>query len=78
MVRSVFWVIEYGMGRDGYLLSHEWPMYVFDSALMVTTAFVFGWWYPGVLVVPDASKEFSEEKYSPIERTDDSQWPSQA
>jgi hypothetical protein len=78
MVRSIFRVIEYGMGRDGYLLSHEWPMYVFDSALMVTTAFVFGWWYPGLLVVPDESRESVETKYSPIEPNNNDQWPGQA
>lgn len=52
MMRSVFRVIEYAMGRDGYLLQHEWTMYVFDSALMVITVFVFAWWYPGLLRVP--------------------------
>jgi hypothetical protein len=71
MVRSIFRVIEYGMGRDGYLLSHEWPMYAFDSALMVTTVFVFAWWYPGLLVVPDAKQDLEETKYSPVERHED-------
>lgn len=73
MIRSIFRVIEYGMGREGYLLSHEWPMYAFDSALMVATTFGFGWWYPGVLVVPDANGELEETKYSPVGRADDEQ-----
>jgi hypothetical protein len=71
MVRSIFRVIEYGMGREGYLLSHEWPMYVFDSALMVVTAFVFAWWYPGTLVVSNGDRELEGKQYSPIERIDD-------
>jgi hypothetical protein len=42
MIRSVFRVVEYTMGTDSYLLSNEWPTYVFDGALMwiVQVAFV--------------------------------------
>ena len=35
MARSIFRVIEYAMGQKGYLLSHEWTMYTFDSLLDV-------------------------------------------
>lgn len=49
MVRSVFRVIEYVMGKDGYPLQHEWTLYVFDALLMVLTMAVFVWWYPGRL-----------------------------
>jgi hypothetical protein len=52
MVRSVFRVIEYVMGTDGYLLRHEWSLYVFDAVLMLLTVGVFAWWYPGQLIVP--------------------------
>lgn len=34
MIRNLFRIIEYAGGRDGYLLSNEWPLYVFDTALM--------------------------------------------
>jgi hypothetical protein len=51
MVRSVFRVIEYVMGTDGYLLRHEWSLYVFDALLMLVTVGVFAWWYPGQLSV---------------------------
>ena len=57
MARSVFRVIEYAMGADGYLLAHEWPLYVFDATLMLLTVGVFVWWYPGQLgisIVPGA------------------------
>jgi len=46
MVRSVFRVIEYVMGTDGYLLSTEWPMYVFDGVLMWTVQVIFFVWCP--------------------------------
>ncbi|TQS32692.1 hypothetical protein Golomagni_06985 [Golovinomyces magnicellulatus] len=49
LVRSVFRVVEYAMGRDAYLIQHEWPTFVFDSALMVITMVIFGWWFPGNL-----------------------------
>lgn len=41
MVRSIFRVIEYAGGHDGYLLSYEWPLYVFDSTLMLFVTIIF-------------------------------------
>lgn len=55
MVRSIFRVVEYVMGKDGYLLTHEWTLYVFDALLMVLAMAVFVWWYPGRLVAPPAA-----------------------
>jgi hypothetical protein len=46
MVRSMFRVIEYAMGNDGFLLRHEWPIYIFDAVLMVTVIIVYYLWYP--------------------------------
>ena len=34
LVRSVFRIIEYAQGNTGYILSHEYSLYVFDAALM--------------------------------------------
>ncbi|KAF4310204.1 putative rta1 domain protein [Botryosphaeria dothidea] len=45
-VRSAFRVIEYLGGSDGYLLSHEWPAYVFDAALMYTVMVLFNTTHP--------------------------------
>lgn len=49
MIRSIFRVIEFAMGQNGYPLSHEWTLYVFDSALMFIVMVVFFVWYPGSL-----------------------------
>ncbi|EFZ01348.1 RTA1 like domain protein [Metarhizium robertsii] len=49
LVRSVFRVVEYIMGKEGYLLTHEWTLYVFDAALMFGTMVVYGVVYPGHL-----------------------------
>lgn len=56
LVRSVFRVIEYVQGRDGYLISHEIFIYVFDALLMATVMLVFFIWYIGDLVVRDTDK----------------------
>lgn len=46
VVRSVYRVVEYSMGSNGYLLQHEWPMYVFDTIPMLTVMAIFYIWYP--------------------------------
>ncbi|KAM5349126.1 hypothetical protein ACJ41O_008949 [Fusarium nematophilum] len=50
LVRNVFRVVEYIMGEDGYLLRREWPMFAFDSVLMVLVMGAFYVWYPSELV----------------------------
>ncbi|KAL9072469.1 MAG: hypothetical protein Q9157_005093 [Trypethelium eluteriae] len=41
LVRSVFRLIEYGMGNDGYLMRHEVFLYLFDALLMIAVVVVF-------------------------------------
>lgn len=35
MIRSIFRVVEYVQGNDGYLLGHEYFLYIFDGVLML-------------------------------------------
>ena len=49
MVRSVFRVVEYIMGHDGYLLQNEWTLYVFDAVLMFAVVVLFSWRFPSDL-----------------------------
>ncbi|KAJ6078659.1 hypothetical protein N7467_008412 [Penicillium canescens] len=49
LVRSVFRVIEYGLGNDGYLLGHEWATYVLDALPMFIAMVCFAVWYPSEL-----------------------------
>lgn len=49
LLRSIFRVVEYGLGNDGYLLGHEWPNYIFDALPMLVAMICFGIWYPSVL-----------------------------
>jgi hypothetical protein len=46
LVRSVFRLIEYGQGDDGYLISHEYFLYIFDSTLMWITMAILAWVHP--------------------------------
>lgn len=49
LLRSVFRVIEYGLGNDGYLLANEWPTYVLDAVPMFIAMVCFAYWYPSEL-----------------------------
>lgn len=49
MIRNIFRAIEYAMGSDGYLLSVEWAVYVFDASLMTLTMVAFFVRYPSQL-----------------------------
>ncbi|GFF68410.1 protein RTM1 [Aspergillus lentulus] len=49
LIRSVFRVIEYAGGQDGYLLGHEWTMYIFDSVPMITAMALWAVWHPSVI-----------------------------
>ncbi|KAH7368396.1 RTA1 protein [Plectosphaerella cucumerina] len=46
MVRSVFRAVEYLQGFDGYLLSHEAYLYIFDAALMLLVMALFNYVHP--------------------------------
>lgn len=46
MIRSVFRVIEYLQGVDGYLFRHEFYLYIFDAALMLGVVILFNLVHP--------------------------------
>lgn len=49
LVRNIYRVVEFAMqsvDQDGYLLTAEWPLYVFDGSLMFLLMVVFYIWYP--------------------------------
>lgn len=41
-IRSIFRIVEYAMGNEGYPLSDEWKLYVFDSVPMLIRMVVLG------------------------------------
>jgi hypothetical protein len=58
VVRSVFRVVEYLQGFDGYLLRHEAYLYIFDALLMFLVMVLFNVIHPSeVNAVVDATKD---------------------
>ena len=49
LVRNIYRMVEFIMGQNGYLLTHEWPTYAFDGALMLLVMVGFFVWYPSQL-----------------------------
>ena len=45
-VRSIFRLVEYSQGNSGWLLTHEWTLYVFDSVPMLTVMVLFNLVHP--------------------------------
>ena len=50
LVRSIFRVVEYLQGHDGYLVKSEAWMYVFDALLMFAAAALFNVVHPSQAV----------------------------
>jgi hypothetical protein len=50
MIRSVFRIVEYVMGQDGYLLDHEIFLYIFDAVLMFLTMVLFNVYHPSRII----------------------------
>ena len=50
MIRSVFRIVEYVMGQDGYLLDHEIFLYIFDAALMFLAMVLFNVYHPSRII----------------------------
>jgi hypothetical protein len=46
MIRSIFRVVEYLQGFNGYIMEHEVYLYVFDAAMMLAVMFMFNCVHP--------------------------------
>lgn len=62
LVRSIFRVIEYAQGYDGYLMSHEIYMYIFDALLMFICMLLFNVVHPAYVMDEQARKEGLEKE----------------
>lgn len=49
LIRSIFRVVEYLQGNDGYLIAHEVFIYTMDALLMAIVMAIFAAWYIGDL-----------------------------
>lgn len=59
MVRSIFRVVEYLMGNNGFLLRHEYLLYIFDATLMFFVMLLFLLVHPSRLTSSLSSEESS-------------------
>lgn len=62
IVRSMFRIFEFVLGTDGYLMTHEWPLYVFDSVIMFAVVVLFCWFYPDQLQPHFKPNQLSSEE----------------
>lgn len=64
MVRSVFRVVEYIQGSDGYLMSKEMFIYIFDASLMFLTMIIFNIWHPSRIISRASATEHTSDEES--------------
>ncbi|KAI9157992.1 Protein RTA1 [Paramyrothecium foliicola] len=50
MIRSIFRVIEYIMGKDGELMKKEFYIYIFDATLMFIVSMIFNIFHPSAII----------------------------
>ncbi|KAL5343453.1 RTA1 like protein-domain-containing protein [Aspergillus crustosus] len=46
LIRSIYRMVEFTEGRNGYINTHEWPFYIFDSVPILPCVALFVWWHP--------------------------------
>jgi hypothetical protein len=46
-IRSVYRLVEFTEGKNGYINLHEWCLYVFDALPIFPCAALFVYWHPG-------------------------------
>lgn len=65
LVRSVFRVAEYVMGKDSELQSKEFWIYIFDALLMALAAWLLNWFHPSRVInkAIDAKQITGSEEY---------------
>jgi hypothetical protein len=74
LVRSIFRVIEYLQGNNGYLLRNEFWLYIFDAVLMLAVMVIFNVVHPGevkaLLVGGKAARGVKMETLNEVPKTE--------
>jgi hypothetical protein len=55
IIRSIFRIVEYVMGTDGYPLTHEWTLYLFDTVPMLVASVLVFFKYPDKITPRETS-----------------------
>ncbi|KAH0158140.1 RTA1 protein, partial [Aureobasidium melanogenum] len=50
LIRNLIRVIEYAQGNDGYIITHEWMLYIFDAVFMLSVTVSFLVLHPSKLL----------------------------
>ncbi|KAK4160048.1 RTA1 like protein-domain-containing protein [Cladorrhinum sp. PSN259] len=53
LIRSIYRLVEFAEGVDGYVFRSEWLFWLFEAAAMVGCVVVFCFWHPGQLLIDD-------------------------
>jgi hypothetical protein len=65
LVRSVFRVLEFIEGNDGFIMRKEYLLYIFDALLMTLAGLVLWGCHPGSVLARDERKRESELSLRP-------------
>ncbi|RYP66947.1 hypothetical protein DL771_007521 [Monosporascus sp. 5C6A] len=57
LIRSLFRLIEYLQGNDGYLMSKEVFLYIFDAVLMLIVMVLYNFYHPSRIIITKGSKK---------------------
>ncbi|KAJ5689649.1 Protein RTM1 [Penicillium macrosclerotiorum] len=69
LVRSIFRVIEFAEGNDGFVMKNEYFLYVFDACLMALAGITLAVVYPGSFLTKEGSKRDSDLQLMSSEET---------
>lgn len=72
LVRSVVRVVEYVLGRGGYLLRNEWTLYVFDATPMLAVTLLYASMYPADLTAENTKPPSPVSGHQDMELADGS------
>lgn len=64
LIRSVYRLIEFAQGREGYLISHEVFLFVFDATMMFGSMVVMNAFHPSVVLCTENTLNAGERKDS--------------
>lgn len=67
IVRCVYRVVEFSMGRDGYIMTHEWVMYLGDTVPMFFVQVAFHFVHAGDVFPTRPMEKTEDERYINLE-----------
>ncbi|KIW52885.1 hypothetical protein PV05_08498 [Exophiala xenobiotica] len=64
-VRSIYRVVEFALGIDGYPFNHEWCLYVLEGTPMFCALAVLAWYHPTRWMQQKPRTDFGMENFGP-------------